>query len=339
MNEDMNIFFTIDNRFAKHCAATIASILKNSTYDKDNLIINIISADLSEENKNKISSLSTIRTFQIHFFDIDDTIFKNYQMPAYISSNAALYRYLIPTILPSCDKALYLDSDIIVKGSLSPLFNTNLDNNYIAGVEDFHWNMAWKRIKLNSSIKEPYFNSGVLLINCKKWREDNIFEKLIEQTNNLNPKMLEQLDQDAINIVCENRKVLLHPKYNLLSCFTDCSYFTQYSKEEMQDAINSPVIIHYTGGIKPWIKKGFPLNQLSYEYHRYLQMTAYYDKSFETYVSIFNIDTKKSLKKLEKNGFLIFLWGIICLPLDIINLILSLAKFWWYKNKFKLTEL
>ncbi|MDR1826521.1 MAG: glycosyltransferase family 8 protein [Rickettsiales bacterium] len=329
----INVFFTFNDRYTAHAAVAIASMLKNAA-DDDNISIHILSSDLSQENKNIIEGLGEIKRCAVEFINVDDGMFKKYKTPDYINSSASLYRYLIPNVRPKIDKALYLDCDIVVKGSLCELFDTDLKDNYIAGVEDFHWGMCFKRLKLNSSIAEPYFNSGVLLLNCKKMREDDIFEKLVAQTEKLNPKMLEQTDQDAINIVCAGKKLLLHPKYNLLSCYTDASHFTSYGEKEMKQAAENPVIIHYTTGIKPWIPGHFPLNEYAYEYHRYLRLTPFCGKKFRNMVSVMNPKVKKSLEKLRKNAFLKTVFDFFGMFVQIGGLIKGLLRTNKYKKDF-----
>jgi len=332
-NTIMDIFFTFDNRYIQHAAVTIASILKNAATD-DNISIHILSSDLSQENKNIIERLNSIKQFVIEFIHVNDETFKKYKTPDYISSSASLYRYLIPQVRLDIDKALYLDCDIVVRRSLRELFDTDLEERYIAGVEDFHWMMGNKRLKLNSSINEPYFNSGVLLLNCKKMREDNIFEKLITQSNKLNPKMLEQTDQDAINIVCAGEKVILHPKYNLLSCYTDPIYFTSYSEKEMTEAAENPVIIHYTTSIKPWIPENFPLNEYAYEYHRYLRLTPFCNDNFQNQVSVMNPKVKRSLEMLRGNIFARMFYDFFRMFSQLGGLITGLLLVKKYKKDF-----
>lgn len=295
MKKNIDIFYCADNKFVPFLATSIASILKNSNYD-ENIAIYVLNADITKENKELLNSLSSIKSYRLEFLLIESNIFEGYKKPDYINSSAFLYRYLIPKIKPNIKKALYLDCDTIIKQSLWELFNTNIKNYYIAGVEDFHWMMAFKRLKINSSIKEPYFNSGVLLINCEKWREDKLYTKLIEITNNLNPKVLEQLDQDAINIVCEGKKLVLPPKYNLLSCWNDNNMFTSYKYIDLEKDIKDPVIIHYSGPIKPWMEKFFPVDDFAWEWHRYVQLTPFYDKNFRKRVS----KRCKELVKLEE---------------------------------------
>lgn len=98
------------------------------------------------------------------------------------------------------DKVLYLDSDCVVLKSIDELFEIDLKDNLFAGV-----------IEPSKSSSEPYFNAGVLLLNLKQWREENITEKVM---NIINKKFLRYPDQDALNIIGNKRAIQLDCKYN-----------------------------------------------------------------------------------------------------------------------------
>lgn len=320
MNKNIDIFYCADDKFVPYLATSIASILKNSNED-ENISIYVLNNDIKEENKNLLYTLSNIREFKLEFLQVDGSIFEKYEKPDYIHSSAFLYRYLIPQIKPNIQKALYFDCDTIVKQSLWNLFNTNINDYYIGGVEDYHWMMSFKRLKLNSSIVEPYLNSGVLLINCQKWREEDLYHKLIAETNNLNPKVLEQLDQDAINIVCTGQKLLLPPKYNLLSCWSENNMFKSYKYKDLQEAILSPVVIHYSGPIKPWMEESFPVDEFAYEFHRYVQLTPFYDKNFRKRVSRRCKELVRLENEIRENLIVKIFIDLKKLPIQINNLI------------------
>lgn len=326
MNKNINIFYCADDKFVPYLAASIASILINSNND-ENISICILNDNITDKNKELLNSLSKIKNFKLEFTQVDSSIFEKYKKPDYINSNAMLYRYLIPKIKPEIDKALYLDCDTIIKKSLLELFNTNIEKYYIAGVEDFHWMMSFKRLKMNTSINEPYLNSGVLLINCKKWREYNLYDKLIDITNNLNPKVLEQLDQDAINLVSAGEKYILPPKYNLLSCYSDNNMFTSYKYTDLEIAINAPVIIHFSGPIKPWMQDAFPQDEFAYEFHKYIKLTPYYDKNFIKQVCWMSPEVKNSLEIIKSNTFIKIFVDFYSLFGQIKNLLHQIKKY------------
>ena len=146
-------------------------------------------------------------------------------------SYMALARCYFSSILPQEDKVIYLDTDLVIYNSLQELWDLDLTNYALAAVEDTNATNNFQRPFMNSL--SHYFNSGVLVMNLKYFREHHIEEKLDELLNNctwLFP------DQDVLNIVCNNQVLILDPKYN--SCV-------------VTEIVPNPVICH---GIpyKPW---------------------------------------------------------------------------------------
>jgi lipopolysaccharide biosynthesis glycosyltransferase len=154
------------------------------------------------------------------------------------------------------EKILYLDCDTIVEGDLNELFNTNLEDNYVGGIIEFFNIILIKILHLNPCAN--CINSGVLLINLKKWREDNLEGKFLNEINKYidNPNLN---DQSLINKVLQCRIKILHPKYNYGPCkFRQRLYRfayklnkgKYYSKDQIME---SPIIIHFITN-KPWFE-------------------------------------------------------------------------------------
>ena len=83
-------------------------------------------------------------------------------------SYAAFFRYFIPQFVKE-DKALYLDSDIIVRSNIDELFLEDITDYPLAAVAD--------------ALVPSTFNSGVMLINVALWKQENATERLLELTN------------------------------------------------------------------------------------------------------------------------------------------------------------
>lgn len=60
-----------------------------------------------------------------------------------------------------------MDVDIIVEDSLNKLWNTDINNYYIAGVKEL-WDYYNKHSYKNLQNDNP-INAGVLIINVEKW--------------------------------------------------------------------------------------------------------------------------------------------------------------------------
>lgn len=77
------------------------------------------------------------------------------------------------TLLPDdVDRVLYLDCDTLCNGSLHDFYNLNFGDNYAAGVIDCLSEAYYDLFDMDKTSR--YCNSGMLLFNIKKWREDNM---------------------------------------------------------------------------------------------------------------------------------------------------------------------
>ncbi|MTV61550.1 glycosyltransferase, partial [Streptococcus pneumoniae] len=102
---------------------------------------------------------------------IVDHVLKKFHLPLKNLSYATFFRYFIPNFVEE-SRALYLDSDIIVTGSLDYLFDIELDGYALAAVEDSF-----------GDVPSTNFNSGMLLVNVDTWRDEDACSKLLELTN------------------------------------------------------------------------------------------------------------------------------------------------------------
>ena len=213
MQEIMHICFAADDKYAPYLGVAILSILKNAAAE-DRFHFYILDNAISETNKKKISGLSSHFPFEISWLSLDEKIFEKCDTKSSSWTLSIFGRYLIPELIDA-DKVLYLDCDVMVRGSLAKLWSENLEGYYLAGAADY--NVMWRgkieeRFKGEMNPKE-YVNSGVLLINNKKWREEKLFQRLLDYSIE-NASVLIWPDQDAINFVCRKHKKMLADRYN-----------------------------------------------------------------------------------------------------------------------------
>ena len=116
---------------------------------------------------------------------------------------------------PNLDKALYLDADLVINGSIEPLWELDLEGYYCAGVDDIFIRRINYRKILELAEKDVYINAGVLLLNLKDLRKDKIQEKLLQHTSIYINRDRYQ-DQDAINCICKGKIKLIPNIYNSL---------------------------------------------------------------------------------------------------------------------------
>lgn len=167
-------------------------------------------------------------------------------------SAAALYRLMLPQLLPDLDRILYLDCDIIIRRDISSLYaSVDLSNKLLAAVhEPPIENQAAQRVLLGID-PDSYFNSGFLILNLALMRQESTTQSLF---NLLQDDKLEFPDQDALNIVCQKKVLLLPPYFNSIRTFFIEKYkpefLRRYSQKEYE-TVQTSGNIHYTGG-KPW---------------------------------------------------------------------------------------
>ena len=169
-------------------------------------------------------------------------------------TQAAYYRLFLPNILsPTIDKVLYLDGDIIVRHSLLSLWNTDLTNVAVGAVMDTCDGDIKRYNRLRYSYQKGYFNSGVLFINLKYWRDNNTVNAIVEYLNNF-PERIIYEDQDVMNVVLQDKKLTLPVKYNFQTGFLEKNSCWDYWKHEseVRMGIEDPVIVHFSYKLKPW---------------------------------------------------------------------------------------
>lgn len=176
---------------------------------------------------------------------------KNYHLPLSHLSYAAFFRYFIPQFVEE-NRAIYLDSDVIVRGSLDALFSEDLGDFPMAAVED--------------DLTSDSFNSGVMLIDVDVWRTEGVTEKLFELTNQFHESSFG--DQGILNILFQKRWKKLPQKYNFMVGMDTVARNYQIVSwyQDSLVAEKEAEIIHYTGE-KPWY--GINLNRFRNEWWFY----------------------------------------------------------------------
>jgi lipopolysaccharide biosynthesis glycosyltransferase len=185
----------------------------------------------------------------------------NLNQGAHKLAAASYARLFLGTILPECcQRVLYLDCDTIVQDSLKKLWNVPMDHALIAGVQDTVDKFFLKVIHLPENTR--YVNAGVLLVNLKAWREENVQQKFMDVIARFHGNVPHH-DQGTINAVCRGRKIYLPVRYNMISNLYSFPartirrmYFMDryYSQKEIDRAKQHPAIVHFTTGLvgRPW---------------------------------------------------------------------------------------
>lgn len=277
----INVCLSCDNKYARYAAVVIASILANANKE-DYLYFYILDGGIIDENKIKFNELKSIKNCEIEFVKINEkdfSVYKKIKTHSYLSV-AAYYRLKLASLLPNIDKIIYFDCDIVVNSSLKDLYETDLHENIIAGVLDV-------RVKHKKKWKNTnYINSGVVLFDLVKFREQDIEHKILQYIIE-NADKIDTGDQDIINFVLKNRIKIVDDLWNVqVSGFASRTSYT-----------NKPKIIHYIGSDKPWV---YASNTYFKDlYFKYLQHTPWKlsEQDKEKWIKQNKIDSRKRFWK------------------------------------------
>ena len=262
--EHIPVVFICDDHYAFPTGVAILSLLRNKKHTTRYEIF-VLGRTLSKESRQLLESFGSI----VHVLHCDDVKIEQYANTHQYVSSAALLKFDIPQLLPDRDKVLYLDSDVLVLGDLSELFATPIEDCYAAVVKDLLGTHYTFHTRTGVS---SYFNSGVLLLNTKRMRDEGISAKLLENKSNHPWKML--MDQDAFNVTFSERVIWLHPRYNMMYgnnlnsgwSVAQMAAFYGITPQEMKRALWHPLIQHLSSAIKPWDS---PLAAKYLDYQRY----------------------------------------------------------------------
>ena len=238
MAEQIHIGFGIDKNFGRFAGITITSLVHNNIANE--LIIHIVYDELLPEDMDRLKKTEQLyRNLTLHFYQIISTEGMTFIVPPGHITQAMYYRYLFAEMLPlEITKILYLDADIICKGDLLPLWQLDLQGRVLGAVRDWGEAKSCGRIGLKNG---RYFNSGVLLMDLVKWRQQQLTQKLFQWLEQIGSTKILWGDQDALNGVIDGDFVELPKKYN---CIIINNTLLKADPED--------VIVHYIDYIKPW---------------------------------------------------------------------------------------
>lgn len=274
----MIIVCSTDNNYVMPLCVMLCSLLENNRGEE--IQIHVLCGNVSDDNKEILSRLILKYKKHIIFHDMDDNDFSDFPIKEKYQvqsiSLATYYRLFLPKILPdNIKKVIYIDCDIIVRHSLRPLWNLNLEDYAIAGVLDPENNLPYSYNRLKYPQSAGYFNAGLLVINLDYWRKTKAMENFYSIVAQKNIE-LKYHDQDIINVCFQDRKKRISFKYNLQNDFLYKQKYLRLAWEfwdELEDCIEDPTIIHFIYGEKPWFMEcSHPYKG---EFIKYYEMTEY----------------------------------------------------------------
>ena len=257
--ESIPVFFSIDDNYAPFLSVALSSIVRNSSKTYAYKVI-VLYMKLSERNRRMLASLAA-ENLEIQFISMENrldgiTDCMSNRLRADYFTLTIYFRLFIPVMFPEYDKAIYLDSDIVVPGDISELYRTELGDNLLAAAADHSVvdvPQLAKYIEDGVGIdKHHYINSGVLLMNLKRMREAQLEQRFLELMNTYHFDCIAP-DQDYLNVMCSGKILYLPASWDAMP--------TQGT-----EPIENPKLIHYNLFAKPWCYDHVQYEEYFWEY-------------------------------------------------------------------------
>ena len=260
------IFFATDDNYVPFLAVAIKSLLDNASPDYF-YNIHILTEGLSNENIAKLEENTTENSKLIIDLmgecvaDIESNL--NASLRDYYTISI-FYRLFIAKLYPEYRRAIYLDCDLVVIGDISKLYNIDTEGNIFGVVVDdvIASNPKFREYaRLGVGVDDnKYFNSGMLLMDLDKYREEDILNKFLHLLIKYNFETAAP-DQDYLNVLCKDKVKYLERGWDRMS--TD------------EDYVGEVYIVHYNNFRKPWYYDNVPYGKYFWEY---ASKTNYYEQ-------------------------------------------------------------
>lgn len=264
------IFFSVNDAYSPFLATAIHSLKENASR-RYAYRIHILTDDISRENRRKLQTFAA-DDFEIDFYPLSERLLalpgvERLQKHCFgaFGSITIYFRLFIPELFPQYDKAIYLDADLVVPGDISQLYREQLGNKLVGAVADYSIQKITPFMQYIDDYvgvdHRNYVNSGVLLLNCKRLREENFAGRFLYWVEKYGLETVAP-DQDYLNTLCWGGIHYLDPNWNTMP-------------SECVPEMESPEIIHYNLSAKPWLNEYAP--QEEYFWH-YAAGSGYFDE-------------------------------------------------------------
>lgn len=252
----MDILLITDNKYIMPTGVLMYSIGHNNSESIHFHLI--VDETFKKESREPLKKIAFKFSNDISFYVFTKELIEKFpfgrdNQPKQVSI-ATYYRLFAAEILPKdLHKVIYLDGDMIVRKSIRPLWDVDLQGYAIGVVNDQNEKRHCNSKRLPYPMENGYFNAGMLLINLDFWREHKCLDTFMQFVDE-NAELILWHDQDVLNSVFFDCKKNVPITYNFQDGFLFLPDRVEYNDsivDEIKKYEYDPTIIHYTV-VKPW---------------------------------------------------------------------------------------
>lgn len=263
---DVVIVFACSENFVPYLSVAIQSIIENASAERRYDVV-VLTRNISPASMITLTRQAKSDNVGIGFLDVDAAL-GEIELPHHGHFRPeTYYRLLAPQLLPNVDKAIYLDSDLVVCDDIAKLFDVDVTGYPLAATRDAdtigqidgYDTTVGPYLVHELGMKNPhdYFQAGVLLMNLAELRRTVTPEEFLELSTQ---RMWRWLDQDVLNKVVNGNYVRVHMRWNYLM---DWQHLRRTHivanapadvRAEYEEASADPAIVHFAGpDNRPWL--------------------------------------------------------------------------------------
>lgn len=259
------LVFTVDEHFAMQLAVTLYSALVNLS-PKSGALIYILDCGLTEKSRHRLERVAETSgaRARLEWIAVDTEYLRglNVELHERFSLSVLARLFIAEMLSEDIDKAIYLDSDLIAEADLTGLWKTDLGDSTVLAMRE--WDIScpmrgvaqWQELGLPP--EAPYFNSGVMVMNLGRWREENVGQKVLAHLSRNKGQLNLHGNQEGFNAVLAGEWEMLDPRWNVIFQFYAPEHYEKDntgkgSSLSREEVVEDPYIIHFTSKqYKPW---------------------------------------------------------------------------------------
>jgi len=273
--QSVSVVVAADESYCIPLAVTVASMLESLAADA-RVDVFVLDNGITQASKERLQQSWQDGRATIRWIRVDASLFGDFPIAGHISSTAYV-RLMLQRLLPeSLDRIIYLDSDLLVLDDIAALWREPWEGNECIAVQDVacpwmdsqHVLPNFRRVRsrlaaarpvpnysqLGFSPHDPYFNSGVMVIDLAAWRRRDVAARFLACLER-NRQYVTFWDQYLLNVEMHGRWRQLPLEWNVGTHLFRWSLSGAggFDRQTLRRITSRPKIVHFTTADKPWL--------------------------------------------------------------------------------------